>query len=368
MPAPILTKLWNITPNIRRAFTTMPDMLGWFFYRNKTAMLAAGWTVKFTCDGATGPSGTGDTTDRWTSEASIATRATIAGAAQSYAVLQNTDGVQVLLTFQGASDDVGRVAFSQGGLYTLAGTTTHQPTATDEVLFSAGNSLVSSAASADRVMSIWCSADSRQWAAIIFRQGGIVNYIGVERITNFCGVNVFTVPYVGYRYTTLAMSNSPTAATITPGGCIFNAAHNVAGFVGAVARVFTAGAFRFVRVGGGDINAMGVSDPNFSRGLNINDRFFSLPSPPLQVGFAPCYPFFWTGERTTNCDGVLGSPIDWWFCKTNSGATPALGSFIPGYTVGDTPGVSPVRSHWMVSLGSECIRPWLNVEATLVTF
>ena len=82
MPAPILTKTWTIFPNLRRPFTSLADSTGWFFYENKTKMLAAGWTVKFTCNGTTGPSGAGDTTDRWLSIANASTRGASAATAQ----------------------------------------------------------------------------------------------------------------------------------------------------------------------------------------------------------------------------------------------------------------------------------------------
>lgn len=374
MPAPILTKLWNITPNQRRSYTSLLDTMGWFLYTNKTAMLASGWSVKYSCsyDGVssfTGPINGADTTDRWTSITAATGRGTGASTDQSYVVLENTDGVQVLFAYQGGSDDIARISFSPGGLFTLNTPSTYQPTATDEVLFSTGNSLITTDAASDRVMTVWCSTDSKHWSAILFRAGSTACFIGVERIVSYCGTGVFNVPYVGYRYTAMALQNSPsTAGGYSPGGIINATAPSATGFLGCAARVFTAAASRIVRCGAGDINAQGVSDANFGRGLNIVDRFFGTQPPHLQGNSSPCYPFFWMGEKTANLDGCLGSPIDWLFCKTTSGSIPGVGDFLPGYTVGDTPGVSPLRTNWYVSLGSECIRPWMNAAASLQRF
>jgi len=364
--SPILTKTWNITPNLRRTFTSLIDSMGWFFYRNKVAMLSSGWTVKFTCDGTTGPTGAGDTTDRWTSEAAVAIRGAAAGNPQSYAVLQNSDGVQVLFTYQGASDDIARVSISQSGAFTLATPSTNQPTASDEMVFTTGNSLVNSATSGDRVMTIWCSADSKHWSAFLCRQGAIINLIGVERVNSFCGTGVFTVPYVGYRYTHMDMANNPSATPgASPGGYININLPSAAGFQGCAARVFTAGAFRVIRCGSGVIVACSFAD-TFTR--SMNDRFFNANAPAMQGSrYTVLEPIFWCGEKGVNTEGVLGTPIDWWVSHGSAGSFPAVGNFVPGYEVGDNVNTDPIRTNWLVSLGSECIRPWRDVAAMLLT-
>jgi hypothetical protein len=367
VPAPILTKAWNITPNLRRPYTTLADSMGWFFYQNKTAMLASSWTVKFTCDGTTGPSSPSDTTDRWTSIAAASTRGAAAGNAQSYAVLQNSDGLQVLLTFQGASDDIGRITFSPGGLFTLASPSTNQPTATDETFISTGNSLVNSTTNSDRVMTIWCTSDSTQWSCLLNRAGSVVNYLGCEKIISYCGTGVFAVPYVGFRYTEFDMANNPTSGTgYSPCGIINLTNSNATGFLGCSARVFTASASRLCRIGAGAICVASFPD-GFTR--TYNDRFFASNYPALQGSrSAPCHPIFWCGEKSTNLDGVIGSPRDWWLCLGASGAFPAAGNFLPGYDVGDTIGVTPVRTNWLVAFGTECVRPWRDAAAALLFF
>src|SRR5712671_6970587 len=104
MSGPLLTKAWTITPNVRNTYTSLNDMAGWWFYNNHVAIKAK-WTLKWTCDGTTGPTSAGDATDRLTDKTKCETRGAAAGNAQSFAVYSNADGVQLKITYQGATDD-----------------------------------------------------------------------------------------------------------------------------------------------------------------------------------------------------------------------------------------------------------------------
>lgn len=367
MTAPLLTKNWTITPNLRRTYSSLNDLVSWFYYENKVAILAAGWTVKFSCDGTTGPSSGADTTDRWTSMAATNTRGAAAGNPQSWIVLQNSDGVQIRFAYFGATDDVGTIAFSPGGLYTVAGTTTHAPTATDEVLISSGNSLVNATTSLDRVMSIWVSSDTKHWACTIFRNSALINYIGVEVINNLCSpATIFSAdgvtakPYIGFRYTNAARAfTTGTPINTTP-----NVAVGAASWTGAACRVYTAATSRLNRIGGGfwaNQNIVGSeTSGNFSVAVNFNGT-----QPALQGGnTSPLVPLYWSGERAANLDGILGYPIDWWQMITSALTTPATGDFVPGFDPGDNT-AGATRSNWLVCIGSASVRPWRNAAATL---
>jgi hypothetical protein len=369
MFAPQLTKNWTISPNLRRSFTTLIDQVGWLFYENKTKLLAAGWTVKFSSTGLVGPTNGADTTDRWVSITDIATRATVAAAPQSWIVLQNTDGLQILFTYQGASDDIARITYSPGGLFTLAGTTTHQPTATDETFVINATSLVNATTSQDRVMSIWTTTDTRHWSFVLGRADVLLHAIGVERVISYCGPNVFDVPYVGYRHITFLLYNNPgglAGTGVTPITTPYDVlgVYSGANFRGTIARVFTNAASRINRVHGGWIEVAGAAD-GFTR--TYNDVFFFDIYPALQGSRgAPCYPLIWSGERVANLDGILGSPIDWWLCHTGQALAPARGNMLPGFDVGDNPSVDPVRSNWCVALGNAMVRPWKNAAAAML--
>lgn len=363
MPSAILAKNWNIDANLRNAYVSLADMTGWFLFENKRAMKVANWTVKFSSDGVTGPSSGADTTDRWITKANASVRGTAAATVQSWIVMESVDGVQVLFAFQGATDDIARISFSANSGFTLAGTTTHQPTATDEIVISAGNSVVSSATPGDRVMTIWCTTDGTQWSSICFRAGSLNQFIGVERVNSFCGAGVFDRPYVGYRHIAFNRTNNPAASNPQIAGTVGDGSFVIgsAGWRGTLARVFTAGAFRTIRVGGGFINITHIAD-GFTRTFNNLDDSMNSHTPALQGSRGtPLTPLYWCGEKAANVDGVLGSPIDWWlsYSALNS-AVPALGTFMPGYQPGEVPGVDPERTNWLVCLGANCIRPWKN--------
>jgi hypothetical protein len=359
MPSVQLTKAWSISPNVRNVYVSLPDMAGWWIYENHAYLKSKAWVVVGTSDGLTAAFD-GPGTDRLASKANAQVRGASAAAPQSWSLLENADGVQLLIAYQGASDDIIRISFSPGGIFVVAGTATHQPTATDEVIVSAANSVINATASLDRVMTIWASDDTKHWSNITFRGGTILGSFGVERINDLTGTSVFSPPYVGYRHTAMARSSGPGSG---PAGGIVNTAIGVAGFVGTAARVITSGVPRLVRVGGGEILVAGAANITMA----VNSTFIA-DKPALLGGLgSSVLPVYWSGERVANFDGFIGYPIDWWQVYTSSVSVPAVADALPGYDPGDTPGVTPVRSNWLISLGSAMVRPWRNVSATLQT-
>ena len=209
MTAIQLQKDWSINPNVRNTYTSLADMSGWYIYENHTWLKTHGWTVKFTCDGTTGPANVSDTTDRLLSKADADTRGANAAAAQSYSVLQNPDGVQLMFAFQGATDDVIRISYSPGGLFTVVGGgSAVQPTASDEVVFCQGNSVVNAGTSLDRVMTIWAADDGTAWSNILFRNNAIQTMLGFEKVNSACPATVLAKPYFAYRYNSFERNNT----------------------------------------------------------------------------------------------------------------------------------------------------------------
>jgi hypothetical protein len=360
MTALQLTKDWSINPNVRNAYTTLADMAGWYIYQNHAWLISHGWTVKWTSDGVTGPASAADHTDRIVSNAAASVRAAVAAAPQSYTVLTNADGVDFMFTFQGATDDVIRISYSIGGLFTLAGTTTHQPTATDETVFCQGNSVVNGTAGLDRVMTIWAADDGTAWTNLLWRNNVFQTALGFDKCVSVCYPGVFDQPYIAYRFNSFTRSNSPggSGPTYDP----HNVAPGAAGWFGSLARVFTNGAARLTRLGAGTILMSNI--PN--SGTLIEDVFLST-APALQGGTMPFFPWFPSGEKTANLDGLLGYPHDWWIGYSNNIGTPAFNDVMPGYEPGDVPGVDPVRTAWFITIGSTMIRPWKNVAAAMLT-
>lgn len=352
-----VTKSWTVTPNERLTpYVSLAATLGWWVYKQTVAMLAAGWTCKFSSTGLVGPASGADTTNRITSAGDFVTRATIAASPQSWIVLQNVDGVQVLFAFQGASDDIARVSMSQSGAFTVAGTTTHQPTATDEIIGTTGGTLINATTSGDRVMSIGCTTES--WWCATYRSAVLINFISVDKIDSACSTATLAQPYI------ISKIQDPKyyVQSGQPGGSISATAVGAAGWLGFCTRVFTVGAFRNIAVGGG-----GRSVPD--NGVNSSNlTYWTAVRPALQAGTSiPLFKLDLMGKATdANSDGYLGSPIDWWFAITNSNATPTQGDMIGALAPGDTQATA-LRSNWLVAFGAGVIRPWLNAAASLIT-
>jgi hypothetical protein len=362
-----LVKAWStggITPNLRRAYVSLNDLAGWFIYSNTTA-LAAKWTRKWESNGVTGPSGVGDTTQRLTNVAACSVRGAAAANAQSWGVYTAVDGCQILIAYQGASDDILRISYSKGGLFTLAGTTTNQPTATDEVVIMAATSVVNATASLDRVMSIWCL--DGDWRCAIFRSGSIINTVGISLVSPLVSTRVvnpiFTPPYVAHRFTALNMSlsgdsygDSPVSSS-APGTAV-----GAANFKGVVARVYTDSS-RTNRLGGGQLWLPVTGSNYFS---SSQTPTFAANKPALQnAEGSPLLPIYWCGERQSQLDGFLGSPIDWWCAYSSSSGVPAVADSFSAWDPADTPGVTTPRTNWLMSLGSAAIWPWCNVAANM---
>ncbi len=356
-----LLSTWNVTPNLHNTpFVTLLDSASYFIFNNFADCIAHGWTTKFTCDGITGPANSADTTNRLLSKANCITQGAAAGSPQTWFVITNADGVQLGMFFQGATNDIIRIAYSPGGLYTLAGTTTNQPTATDEVVVSNGNSIIGATASADRVLHIWNSSGGRNWSCAVFRSSALVNIIGVEKVNDITSTGVFSVPYVGYRLNNGARSNQIGS----PYGGNSGTAVGSAGHLGIMARIFTSSAFRITRMGGGEILCAPVAG-----NTTTQSQLFQATPPATTApgGGSPFMPLLWSGEAAAFLDGFIAYPIDWWVMYTSSLTVPALGNFSPGYDPGDVPGVSPAspRTNWYVAIGAAMIRPWRNAAAAM---
>lgn len=353
MTQALLTQAWTVTPNVRNTYASLNDMMSWWIYNNHVAIKAK-WTLKWTSDGTTGPANAGDNTDRLTDKTKCATRGANAASAQSYAVYSNADGVQMLITYQGATDDVCRISYSKDDGFTLAGTTTNQPTAADEVVNSA--SQIGNGTSLDRVMSIWVRDDGKAWSCATFRSGTLQSLLGVEKVTSLATVRVtnpiYSVPYVLYRYTTLTRG---TTAGLPTGG----AASNAATVAGAQARVYT-DSERTITLGGGELLVAAAAG-------SITGNIMQVDKPAAQNGAAtPLLPIFWSGPKAANTDGFFAQPIDWWQGIASSTAIPAQADPFPGYDPGDdTNGAA--RSNWLMALGSCVVRPWRNAAATMET-
>jgi hypothetical protein len=372
MTAPQLTKNWTISPNVRLTpYVSLVATMGWFLYQNKTKLLAAGWTLIGTSNGTTAAfDGIGG--DRWTS-ASVGpvTRGTAAAAPQSWAVLENIDGVQILLAYQGAGvsptgDDIARVSFSPGGIFVIAGTVTHQPTATDEVIITAATSVINATGSLDRVMQIFTADNSTGWRCAVYRNSSLVLCLSLDKVTPIAPGSTLPIPYVGGKFTDCSRSLGGTVAGATPvhwcGTLDAVGSSASRGFFGSI---FTAAVTRVCRMFG--ISALGHTLTAYNSTNQSIDASTTANTFCASMGGtgALVWPIVLWGEETSLYDGPWCTLIDWGQMVTTSATNPATGNFVPGLDFGDDPILDPPRTNWFVAIGAAAIWPWKDAAPSM---
>ena len=303
MPLPTITETWvqlltTGTPGARIAFVSVVDTMQQFAFRLKDFLIsgstaATKYTLKWSASGGTGPSGAGDATDRITSAATWTPRATVAAASQAWYLLTGALGEQILVAFQGASDDICRISFSPTGAFALAGTTTHQPTATDEQVILSATSVVNATASADRILHIWARDDAKGFRVGLFRSSVITAPVfGVEEfISGATSPASVPVPVWGFAFTSATLTsttlNGGYAANSRGGLC-----RTLVSAVGFSAQI------RFMIEGDSGTSALAT---------------YTFQPEAQGSGFA-AYPLS-MHSVTTGSRGRWGIPIDWWCCS-----------------------------------------------------
>jgi hypothetical protein len=193
MTLPAKVKTWTISANNRIPFVSLVNTMGNYLLGVKNFLNANGYTVKSSSNGTAG-AGTSTTitdgVDHWTTAADASVRGTSAAAAQSWMILQDGNGVWILLTYQGAGtsptgDDIARISFSPGALFVLAGTPTNQPTATDEQVVTSAVTLINATASQDRSWFGWVDIQSKLCRFAIARNQIFVGSLwGIELVAS----------------------------------------------------------------------------------------------------------------------------------------------------------------------------------------
>lgn len=361
---PRLQKNWTISPNIRLTpYVSLLATMGWWAYENKVRLLAAGWTLVCSSNGTTGPTTIADTTDRITSAASFQTRATVAAANQSWFIVRNTLGCQLLFTFMGATDDICYVAYSQGGLFALASPSTRQPTAVDIANVSIATSVINATTSGDRVMTTW--AEPNSWANALFKGGSLVGYIGVESFDSAVNTSIQAAPMLAFHFTSGSLVNSASHPLIT-------FANNHPGDGGGWAGLYTfhnyAGTYKYTR-GQACMNGWVTASFGYVVNPSTNPWATSTSTPRLQnnaaIGLIPlvlngvsCNAAFSFSD--TENYGFIGVAQDWlWGMNHNTQLNDVFAGYEPADAVNATP-----RSNWFIAFGPGCIRPWKNASGS----
>lgn len=176
---PAIVKTWaqvltTGTPGIRIPYVSLIDATQNRLFIEKTLMLANGCSVVWSAAGGVGPASSSDHTDRITSAATWTPRATIAAASQAWVLILDGNGGQLLICFQGATDDIVRISYSPTAAFVLAGTTTNQPTAADELVLSAATTYVGATTSQDRIVHGLCTTDGKSYRFTCLRASALI--------------------------------------------------------------------------------------------------------------------------------------------------------------------------------------------------
>ncbi len=231
MALPTKSKTWTISPNnvVYDTSGALQIMSSLLLAVKNSILGMSGVTVKGSCNGTTGAM---DAVDRWSTIANVQTRASSTTAAQSWIVLDlaNMGGAELLISYWGSGATTAAIYFSPGGNYTLAGTSTHKPTATDEVTISISTALITTG---NHLWTTWLTSDgSALWFA--FAAGGTWRTcIGLQLVTSRVTAGTFSPAAVGIKLNSSSWAistwSSPFAfCRLDPGG----GAVNIDGYFG----------------------------------------------------------------------------------------------------------------------------------------
>lgn len=252
MTLPILHLTWSFGTNNRIPYVSLNDLSAKLFFGIKNFLVAGmGWTVKYTCDGTTGPTSSTDHTDRLSSAANCTTQGATPTAAQSFAVLTNgVTGEDFLFAFQGASADTFKLSMSAGGLFLPAGTANQQPTATDETIFLPNTtSWVGATTSGDRMWHIMATTNKTSFRVFTYRASAMIYAFGAESVRSAVTAVIWTPPTVAWA------TNTSTPNTASGGHALASA-----GSLGNQGNIRIGGSN--VAVGGGGEIFSGVQNAN----------------------------------------------------------------------------------------------------------
>lgn len=307
MPAPVpVTRTWTIDPNNRIVYTSLVQTTRDLLFGWKEFLKANGYVVIGSSNGVTAtPTGLispgNDSIDRWVTAADAGIRGTVAAAPQSWVVLRDGNGVDTLFTYQGAGvsptgNDIFRMSFSPGNLFTSAATPTHQPTASDEQLM--WNASVIGTGASDRIWHGWASSDAKAFRFALCSTSLVTGVWGVEDIVSCVEAPaIFDPPVVGFGYNRTGLLNFfSTYSANTRAG---------------VARVMVASTPLNVTLGGGNETALGAT----SLVISFTGRT------ELQGGtYYNTSPLSWW-STVANAQGKLGNRIDWYVGGADDGRT-----------------------------------------------
>lgn len=176
MALPTIQRTWTYDTNNRITYTSLVQVMRELLFSYKEFLKLNGYTVVGSSDGTSADMAG---SDFWVSATNAGIRGASAATVQSWIVLQAANGIRILMTYQGATDDVCRLSFSHN-VYTLAGTPTHQPTTVDEQILTTTASHIGSETSGDRLWHGWVDSTDTMFRFAVARAGISRSCWGVE--------------------------------------------------------------------------------------------------------------------------------------------------------------------------------------------
>ncbi len=184
LPVPETT--WTILPCVQVLYTSLAQVCAESIFTIVKRLKAQGYTVKGSCDGVTGAM---DGVDRWDVFAKAQVRFNGAAGAQSWFVLTDGDGADIVFSFNSATDDQYNFWVSYTGVAIAAGTPAQEPTATDQSRINAfytavspnNPTIVNEATSLPRRVSVWVRTDRKGFRVAIARNNVWVSKFGKDR-------------------------------------------------------------------------------------------------------------------------------------------------------------------------------------------
>lgn len=291
MALPVPQKVWTISANNRITFVSLNDTMGRYLKGVADFLLAHGYTCKGSCDGTTGAM---DGVNRWTSVANASVRGANTATANSWMVLTDANGCDILLSYVGATDDIGRIAYSPGGLYVAAGTPNQTPTATDDQVLNT-ITVIGTDTTLDRIWHGWVDSESKLCRFALFRS--TANY----------GCAIWGVELLSSRVT---IAFSPTVWGFKYAPNVLNAGN----FESAFSANSKGGR---TRVNGVSVDILGGYEKFMNATLLWNDIRTELQ-------FATGYPMcpLTVGSTTATREGPLGDLYDWWTGRGGAAVIP----------------------------------------------
>jgi hypothetical protein len=303
MALPTKLVAWNYQLLTRITYTSLVQVAREVMFTIKERLKAQGWTVKGSCDGTTGAM---DAVDRWAAATDAGTRFNGIGGAQSWFVLIDGNGANILFSYNSAADDVYEIAVDLAGNYVVAGTPANRPTSTTEqslnkYFISTPGTIIGTGASGDRLVSIWTRPDFKGFRVAIARSGAWQSQFGVDQhaaVAHGAGITV-----------------SPNNGFYVNGG-LDSANHERAG----VTSVTAAGQRRVVvRTNLGAFNAECSWTTECGAATSAVDSSFTQGTtfaPELQGGVEYVMKRIGAYSITAGMRGKAANLLDWWYGRS----------------------------------------------------